>query len=67
MKNENIKRVLSIGLVTMTDRLRIYKDPFETSGLELSQATNIDNLNFPHPILLSQIPDRNTITSPISL
>ncbi len=68
MKNDNIKRVLSIGLGTMSERLRIYKDPFETSELEFSNlATDVDNMDFLQPILLSEIPDRKTITSPISL
>ncbi len=68
MKNENIKRVLSIGVVTMSERLRIYKDPFETSGHELSNpVSDIDELNFPQVLLLSQSADHKTIAGAISL
>jgi hypothetical protein len=50
MKNDDIKRELGIGLGTMAGRLRIYKDPFETSELELSiSISDVDDIDFLQP------------------
>jgi hypothetical protein len=36
MKDNDIKRILSVGMTTMSDRLREYKDPFEPRELQLA-------------------------------
>jgi hypothetical protein len=38
MGNEEIKRMLGVGMATMSDHLRLYKDPFEPSGEEVRRV-----------------------------
>lgn len=46
MNDHNIKRVLGVGMATMAEHLREYKDPFEPEERELSlvpiQSRRID-------------------------
>jgi len=60
MKNSDIKRILSVGMTTMSDRLREYKDPFEPRELQLAP---IDRRATRKPSCAMQDPDLNAFTN----
>lgn len=38
-EHSEIKRILGVGMTTMSDHLRIYKDPFESCGPQMTLRT----------------------------